>query len=220
MNRFYLTLIIVFYLGGICCKAQNSDKHISWMEVDSLINSRIFFCAHYHSIGYSHEIFCSCYLSDKFQLPINVQRRIIPDFMIGYDSKKRIRSVLRGRYVYEIPLKKNDTIFDIILNQCDSATRKKIEYSYSNQNDTIFNNLIDFNNKVSIALDVFYYPINTKGRKISFYKVPIPSKEMKWFESVMPDWKLRLCPDCNNIEKKRLALFLYLPYLDDIDFDE
>ena len=88
----------------------------------------------------------------------------------------------------------------------EEEDRKKIKYTLANSNDSTFNNIIDFNNKVIINDKMYYYPINVKAC------ISITSVDYEWFKTIVPQSSWIYVPYCFGDEKK-MQIRLLIPLL-------
>lgn len=61
--------------------------------------------------------------------------------------------------VYEFLITDKDIIFDFLFPFFQDSIRREITYSYSENRDTVFENLIEYDHKVIINDDLYYYPL-------------------------------------------------------------
>ena len=71
-------------------------------------------------------------------------------------------------------------------------SRKIVEYTLANSNDSTFKNIIDSKNKVVINDKMYYYPIN-----ISAY-IYVVDSDYEWLKSIVPESSWIYKPDCFN----------------------
>jgi hypothetical protein len=90
----------------------------------------------------------------------------------------------------------------------EKKDRKIIEYTLANSNDSTFNNIIDYNNKVIINDRMYYYPLNI-GRGIS-----VEVLDIEWFMSIFPRSSWIYKPDCFDIGKG-MWISLLIPLMDE-----
>jgi hypothetical protein len=78
----------------------------------------------------------------------------------------------------------------------DKEAKEAMEYTLLNANDSIFLNIIDFNNKIILNEIAYYYPIKTKKM------IQVFVDDIEWFKSVVPETKWIYQPDCHTMELK------------------
>lgn len=138
---------------------------------------------------------CSCNMTFKEILSFELERR---------------NSYLKN-YAYFFLITDKEFILKEVLPLCDEETKAALVYSYTNNNDTIFSNMIDSNNKVIIDDNAFYYPLNTKGKKMNAIRIAVESPE--WFKTIMQEYPMDISTDCIIGKKNMNLLFIYIPYL-------
>jgi hypothetical protein len=133
----------------------------------------IYFCSIYEIKDKKNEIIktCDCHIINK---------KNILDYIsdtIPFNYKKRHHIFLN----YDLLMTDKEFIFNEIYPLCDERTKRELEYSYSDNRDTIFKNIIDYEHKVILDETHYYYPVSLP--RATF---PIFINDYKWFLSVYP----------------------------------
>lgn len=79
--------------------------------------------------------------------------------------------------------------------------RKEIEYTLFNADESTFDTIIDFEHKVIINEDAYYFPI--KCKKFVYVRI---DNELEWLKTVIPQEKWIYCRNCYNEDVNTLLL--------------
>jgi hypothetical protein len=160
-------------------------------------DSMFYFCySHYseHIVGNKRiktRKICTCEFlhteSIKIVLGVNVRGGVFPSrqYILFYDSS------FVSDYILPLFKKEED--------------RKIIEYTLSNANDSTFKNIIDFEHKVIINENAYYYPINSPKLACVYIN------KLEWFKSVIPKEKWIYNQNCYN---ENVPMYLLIPLLE------
>jgi hypothetical protein len=85
--------------------------------------------------------------------------------------------------------------------------KKKIEYTLANSNDSIFRNIVDFDNKVIVNDKMYYYPIKIKTC------ISVGRVNYEWFKRLVPQSSWIYKPDCFD-DGEGMSVGLLIPLLD------
>jgi hypothetical protein len=153
------------------------------------------------------------YLCMIYEYKDRLKKKKICDCHVTY---KEILSFELGRKHYPPEVFRHFLIMtdkNFILNEvfplCDENIQKALKYSYTNNNDTIFRNILDYENKVIIDTNVFYYPLNLKD---NMQAIRMKIESIEWFKSIMSETAWIQSPDCMR-NKERQVLFIYIPFI-------
>jgi hypothetical protein len=176
------------------------ERYYPKLDRPSLLDgdTMFYFCSSHYS-GYKKNKtrrICTCELANMKWINIvsgNVRRGMIPSSqsILFYDS-----SFIAD---YILPLYKKE------------EDRRIIEYTLSNANDDTFKNIIDFERKIIINENAYFYPINSQ-RILSIF-----INNFEWFKSVVPQEKWIYNHGCYNED---IAIYLHIPLLDEIPSEE
>jgi hypothetical protein len=144
----------------------------------------VYFCSVYElkSKKNKETEICACYLYNKNDISSGSTEN---SFVI-----KTKKSYLYY-FDYDIFVTDKDFIFNEIYPLCDERTKKELEYSYSDNRDTIFKNIIDYEHKVIFDSTHYYYPVNL-SRAVNLIYV----NNNEWFFSIFPISSWIPIPNC------------------------
>ena len=161
-------------------------------------DSLCYFCSsHYEDLSYVYKSaqtreICTCELIDSAMRAIAIDTEIRGGVFPSVQCILLYDSCFVSNYI--LPLFEKD------------EDRKEIEYTLLNANDSSFNNVIDYEHKVIINEDAWYYPIKFN----KFVRVCI-SFALEWLKTVVPQEKWIYCRDCYNED---VDIFLLIPLLE------
>lgn len=178
-------------------KEQYSPK-FSWPYIKEKKDSLYYFCSrHCEDLSYAHKIaqkreICTCELLDSTMINIALGSDIRGGMFPSIQCILLYDSAFVSSYILPLFEKEED--------------RKTIEYTLLNANDSTFNDVIDFERKVIINENAWYYPVKSN----KFARVCI-SFALEWLKTVVPQEKWIYCRDCYNED---VDIFLLVPLLE------
>jgi hypothetical protein len=199
MKNKALILILCGYLYtiNILSIAQKliSETKISYSNIFSIPKEPIYLCITYkYRDKFKRKEMCNCHVTYKEILSFELGRKKFPPKF----------------FMYFFVITDKNFILNEILPLCDEEIKDVLAYSYSNNNDTIFKYSIDYDNKIIIDENSFYYPLNMK-ENMQAMRIYIDSVE--WFKLIIQKYSLKSLPNCITNEKK-IHLFIYIPFLE------
>lgn len=220
LTIFFLMICAFFSCTVFTNSAKKQEKESEYMPTNVIHNSKLsrafitddidslfYFCySHYSSIWKKKRLktrkICTCELGDSIWIGVH-----IGDYV-------RIRKGLpiRGIFASQQHIIFYDSSFvsNYILSLLEKEEDRKIlKYTLLNANDSTFKDVIDFEHKVIINENAYYYPI--KSRKL----VVVYVDDFDWFKSIIPKEKWiyynQSCY-CENVSK-----YLLIPLLDNVN---
>jgi len=177
---------------------RNMPKKLSSVSILDR-DSMFYFCSsHYSSFKknirnkkYKTRKICTC----EFAFPASI------DILLGVSIRRGILPSCQDILFYDSSFV-SEYILPLVKKEED---RKIIEYTLSNANDSTFKNIIDFEQKIIINENAYYYPINSKKM------LSVHINDIEWFKSVAPVEKWLYIPSCYN---ENVVMYLLVPLLD------
>jgi len=211
MKKILMTLLFAICILFSCTISKNSAKnmkeaHKMLMQDEryypklcrpSIIDrdSMFYFCSSHNSVYKKNKIrkICTC----EFAFPKKI------DLLLGVNIRGGVNPSFQDILLYD-----SSFVFDYILPLIEKEEdRTIIEYTLSNANDSTFKNVIDFEHKIIINENAYYYLINSK--KI----LCVVIYDIKWFKSVVPKEKWIYNQDCYD---ETVTMYLLVPLLDSV----
>jgi hypothetical protein len=199
-------VILVLYLGVILfisCTPKKKIKQVLHAEnmtiptVSSIADSQIYLCVQYtfvHGRKTNEKLKEACTCHNSLLRLLEWEKNIYSE-TINFGMNTII--IWDSNFVinYVLPLTREEKYI------------KKIEYTLANSNDSIFRNIVNFNNKVIVNDKMYYYPI-----KIKTY-ISVDRVNYEWFKSIVPQSSWIYKPDCFD-DGEGMSVGLLIPLLD------
>jgi hypothetical protein len=150
---------------------------------------------------------CSCQLSFENSIDIDLT-------FYGFDFPKCVSYIIiwNKQFImdYVLPLYTNWVEKEhewLITKEKSDYTKKIIEYTLANTTDSAFRDIIDYENKVVIDENTFYYPIKVKRM------AEIVVFDLEWFKTIIPETSWIYERDCFTIGTESEIIIL-IPLLE------
>lgn len=202
------TLFFVLALVFVCVSCTTNKRFNNIQCHQGIINNGIlpaiiindstfYFCSsHYSDLSYRHKIFpirkiCTCEQMDStlinIALTLRVRESVLPSTqcVCFYDSS------FVSHYI--LPLFEKE------------YERKEIEYTLANATDSTFDHIIDFESKVVINEDAWYYPVKSTRFVLAMVS------DFKWLSSIIPQEKWIYCHECYC---EKVVKYILIPLLE------
>lgn len=214
-NRTKLLILLVFLM--ISCRTKSTVYNYDVSKTEFCQNTNGDFCnTGIYKMGFT-KFFVQT--PNYFEDPISSKRKknIFNYCSIRLSNDSLFERNCKSEYIsrLELIITEKKIIFDYLINYFPDNIKEEILYSYSNNRDSIFKNLINFDSKVIIDKTIYYYPLKDTSVKYAVISVINLNSQYKLIEFIEALKTVGYFIDLKHIHLKSLfGLGIYIPLIE------